>query len=195
MLRYRLTHTVLILALGAAATAASADPRAEVLDAFSRAMQSTDYRIEIQGDRRGTPFTVNVDVQMPDRFHMRAPEGEFIIHPAGTWSRQNGQWMKLPMDMSGMMKGYKQPTAEEVDADIADVRFAGEETVRGCPSRNYSFRTTGKSLGSRSGDEMLLSVCTRDGRPIRMQSPGERRGERMDLYYDFDARVDIRPPS
>ncbi|TXK65681.1 hypothetical protein [Alkalisalibacterium limincola] len=162
---------------------ALADARQELVSAFGKAFDREAYRIEVDspGQRGGQ---AQIDVQLPDRFHMRSAEGEFIIHPQGTWAQHGGQWMRMPMDMSSMVAAYAQPSREEAEAELTQVERIGEEQVRGCASTLYRYRN--------SEGTAVAAVCRETGLPVRIQTEG---GEPVTLYYDFDTAIDIRPPN
>ena len=149
---------------------ALADAREELIAAFGKAFDHEAYRIEIESPSQGG-VDAQVDVQMPDRFHMRSAEGEFIIHPQGTWTKHGGQWMKMPMDMSAMVAAYAQPSREEAEADLAEVERIGEEEVRGCPSTLYRYRNDDGSA--------IAAVCRDTGYPVRIQSEDGEPEERV----------------
>lgn len=162
---------------------ALADARQELISAFGKAFDREAYRIEVDspGQRGGQ---AQIDVQLPDRFHMRSEEGEFIIHPQGTWAKHGGQWMKMPMDMSAMVASYAQPSREEAEAQLTEVERVGEEEVRGCASTLYRYRNEDGTA--------IAAVCRATGYPTRIQTEGR---EAVTLYYDFDTAIDIRPPN
>lgn len=179
-----LARTLALAVLGfALPSIALADARQELISAFGKAFDREAYRIELESaDLRGGQ--AQIDVQMPDRFHMRSQEGEFIIHPQGTWANHGGQWMKMPMDMSAMVASYAQPSREEAEAELAEVERIGEEEVRGCTSTLYRYRNNDGSA--------IAAVCRDTGYPVRIQTEGR---EAVTLYYDFDTVVDIQPPN
>lgn len=169
---------------------ARADDRQAVIDAYMKAFKIQNYRVILRnmGD---SGQDASVDVEMPDKFHMRSAQGEFIVHPSGTWSRQGGRWMKVPMDMTGIMEAYRAPSQEQAERDIGEVTYVGDETIDGCASRNYRYRSDSADFGTGSrGDEVLLSICGRTGLPIRVKPSSDPAS----LHYDFDAQVAVRPP-
>ena len=179
-----LARNLALLVIGLALPAlAFADARQELISAFGKAFDHEAYRIEVDspGQRGGQ---AQIDVQLPDRFHMRSAEGEFIIHPQGTWAKHGGQWMKMPMDMSAMVASYAQPSREEAEAELTEVERIGEEEVRGCHSTLYRYRNAEGSA--------IAAVCGDTGYPVRIQTEGR---EAVTLYYDFDSAIDIRPPN
>jgi len=173
---------LVVLAL-AVPSPALADARAELISAFGKAFDHEAYRIEVDspGQRGGQ---AQIDVQLPDRFHMRSAEGEFIIHPQGTWAQQGGQWMRMPMDMSSMVASYAQPSREEAEAELTRVERIGEEEVRGCTSTLYRYTNPEGTA--------VAAVCRDTGLPVRIQTEG---AQPVTLYYDFDTAIDIRPPN
>jgi hypothetical protein len=162
---------------------AFADARQELISAFGKAFDRDTYRIEVDspGQRGGQ---AQIDVQMPDRFHMRSEEGEFIIHPQGTWANHGGQWMRMPMDMSAMVSSYAQPSRAEAEAKVTEVERIGEEEVRGCTSTLYRYRN--------EEGVAVAAVCRDTGYPVRIQTEGR---DAVTLYYVFDAAIDIQPPN
>lgn len=176
--------------LSVAFSSARADDRQVVIDAYLRAYQHNSYRLELR-NMDGSGQSATVDVQMPDRFHLRSPQGEFIVHPSGTWARQGGAWSKLPTDMTEMMAAYQPPTREQAERDIGAVAFVMEETVEGCRSRTYRYQSDSEAFGAGpSGEDVILSICQDTGLPIRVQPVSATAS----LIYDFGTQVDIRPP-
>lgn len=171
-------------------SSAGADDRQVVIDAYMRAYQHESYRLELR-DTDGGGQSAIVDVQMPDRLHVRSAQGEFIVHPSGTWARQGGTWSKLRENMTPMMAAYRPPTREQAERDIGAVAFVMEETVEGCPSRTYRYQSDSEAFGAGpSGEDVILSICQETGLPIRAQPLNATAS----LIYDFSTRVDIRPP-
>lgn len=185
-----MSATLCALVLGLGCTAAHAGARDEVIAAFMKAFEASRYRLTVR-DLRDEGGEAVIDVILPDRFHLRSPEGEFIVHPDGSWMRRGGAWQRVPMDMSYLIEAYRQPSREEAEASIGEVVLVGEEVVDGCAARTYRYRSDNEAFGSGSrGEEVLLSVCIRTGLPIRMK-PTLQPGS---LHYDFEADIDIRPP-
>lgn len=186
----RLTFTILLVFALTLVGNARADDRSDVIAAYMKAFQHKTYRLELRNmDGRGG--TATVDVMMPDTFHMRSADGEFIVHPKGTWARQGGTWTRLPMDMTGVMQNYRAPTEAQAQRDIGTVVLVGDEMVEGCAARLYRYRSDSQDFGGgRPGQDVLLAVCKATGLPIRVQPVGEASS----LIYDFGALIDIQPP-
>jgi hypothetical protein len=173
---------------------ARADARAEVTAAFQSAMQAQSYRLHIEIANRRGPIRSQMDVQLPDRFHMRADEAEFIVVPEGTWINAAGRWMKIPVDMSAQLRGYRLQDIGEASAKLESIEKVGSETVDGCESTLYRYATTSSFAGRRSDDDVELAVCEASGKPIRLRSTPKKKGDEVVIRYDFDAAIDIAPP-
>jgi Ni/Co efflux regulator RcnB len=115
----------LMAVLLVAAGTVQADAREEVMQAYEKAMAEESYRVQSRSEHRGRTQQSTIDIQPPDRFHMRSPESEVIVLPGGTWMNQGGQWMKLPMDMSSMIKGLTLSAMRDGANSVQDVREIG----------------------------------------------------------------------
>ena len=175
-------------------TPAHADARAEVIDAFRSAMADGSYRMNMTVDSKRGPITTQMDVQMPNRFHMKADEAEFIVVPEGTWINAGGRWMKVPVDMSQRMQGFRIDDLEKASSDIPDIKRVGTETIDGCESAVYQYAATSKFAGRSSEDDVEMAVCQDTGKPIRVRTTPKRKGDAVTIRYDFEAVINIRPP-
>ncbi len=190
----KLAMTALALAAALVAGAAHADARDDVVAAFHKVMEDGSYRMTMTADTDQGPMETRMDVQWPDRFHMKHAGGEFIILPAGTWMNAGGQWMKVPMNMSQMIDAYSKDAMEKgVDA-IRDVTLVGEETVQGCDARHYRYNASGEFMGVKSDSESEVWICEDSGLPVQMVSGERGKDARVRIVYDWDATIDIRAP-
>ena len=187
-------HSFRILALAACGLAfeAQADARADLLAAYEKAMAETSYRVVTTSQLKGKPVQTTIDVQLPASFHMRNPEVEMIVLPGATWMKQGGQWMKMPMDMSAMVKNMTLQAMKDGMNLIKDVRETGTTTIDGCESTTYAYRTEGKIMGVEANADLEVSICESTGLPVRaVSNDGNTRTE---IAYDYETEVDIRPP-
>lgn len=189
------TSLVLLLCGACIAAPASADPRAEVVAAFDAAIAKQAYHVTMTSQVRGKPYETHTAVQLPASFHMRTPDSETVILPGGSWMRTGGDdWMRLPMDMSNMVKNITFQAMKDGERYVQDVTAEGEETIDGCASKNYRYRTEGKVMGFKAKSTVDLSVCQDTGLPIRVISTDAKGKNRTELRYDFDTPVEIRAP-
>lgn len=188
--RRSLLAVALLLSIAAPALA---DDRDALIAAFSKAFAKGSFRAEMQTEVDGKPISTRTDVQWPDRFHMRMPEMEVIILPEGTWMNAAGvgQWMPVPMDMSGMIKRFSKQGLDEGLASLKEVSRTGSAEVAGCTSTLYRYRTAGEFLGTARDAVAEAAICDATGLPVRVVTEGD---EPVTVLYDFATPIDIQPP-
>jgi hypothetical protein len=176
------------------AGAAHAEPRDEVIAAFDAALAKQTYHVTMTSEVRGKPFETHTAVKLPASFHMKNPESETIVLPSGSWMRTGDDWMRLPMDMSRMVKNITFQAMKDGEQYVQDVQATGEETIDGCASKNYRYRTEGKVMGFKAKSTVDLSVCQHTGLPIRLISTDAKGKNSTQLRYDFVTPVEIHAP-
>lgn len=186
-------HTAALAAL-LAATPAAADPQQELVDAFGKAMAKGAFRAVVHAENSQAP-AVEMRVMLPDRFHMKTAETEMIILPQGTWMLANGEWMQFPMNVSKMIEGYSKGSIEQGMAALRDVRVVGNETIDGCDSTVYAYRTSGKFMGVESNSSAEAAVCGDTGLPVRVTTRDKQGKVEGTVLYDFDSEIEIRAPN
>ncbi|HET6602804.1 MAG TPA: hypothetical protein VFG21_01110 [Xanthomonadaceae bacterium] len=184
------TMWMLAMLAGGFAGPALADARGEVETAMRRMMDEGSFRAHMTS--AGQQMTM--DVQLPDRFRLKNEQGEFIILPQGTWMNAGGQWMQFPMNMSQLTQGFSTRALEEGINAVQQVDYVGEETVQGCSSRQYRYRTMGTVMGIKTDTDSQLWVCQDNGLPIKAVSSERGKSEQVTILYDWAARIDIQPP-
>ena len=97
-------RSFLVVAALALALPAQADPKADILAAHAAMMAKGKFRTVNKVTSNGETSTSTNVVQWPDRYQIKTKDMEMIILPEGTWMNQGGQWMKMPMNMAGMVK-------------------------------------------------------------------------------------------
>ena len=171
-----------------------ADARADVFAAFEKAMARESYRTVVDTDAGGKRTTTTVDVELPASFHMKNPEMEVIVRPGATGMNQGGQWMKLPMDMSAMVKNMTVQAMKESAGLVQDVTEEGSETIGGCESTLYRYRTSGKVMGVQADADVQLAICGDSGLPVRAVTTDKGKNRTV-VTYDYDAPIDIKAPN
>lgn len=187
----RLFMAVLLMPL---ASAALADPQAEVESTFRKVMADKSYNAVITSEAKRRTTVIHMLVQLPDRFHMKTEGMEVIILPEGTWMNASGQWMRSPVNMSQMIAGYTGEAMEKGIGSIGKVEYVGEEDVQGCTSKNYRYSQSGEFMGMKSQGESLLSICQSNGKPVRIVSKEAGKSDSVTITYDWDTPVNIRAP-
>lgn len=186
--------SVALLLASLVSTRASADPRDEVIAAFNAALAKQAYHVTTITQVRGKDYESHAAVQLPGSFHMTTPDSETIVMPRGSWMKMDGEWMKLPMDMSKMVQNLTFEAMKNGERFVQDVEATGSETIGGCAAQNYRYRTEGKVMGFKADSTVDLSVCGDTGLPVRLISTDAKGKSRTELRYDFDTPVEIRAP-
>ena len=187
---------ILSLALACATTTtAHADARADLMASFEQAMAQKSYRAKSTSEVRGQAMTSTIAAQPPDRFHMTSPESEVIIVPGGSWMKQGGQWMKLPMDMSAMVKGMTLAAMKDSANLVQDVKELGSADVNGCDSKTYAYHSSGKVMGVSVEADVEVAICGETGLPVRIVSVDTKQKSRTVVDYDYAAAVNIQAPN
>ena len=178
-----------------ASDAAHADPRAEVVAAWEKAMSHGSYRMQMSTESRGRITAQEIDVQLPASFHMRSPEAETVNLPQGTWMRIDGNWMRMPVNVSQMAEAYSADAIEQGKQSLQDVERVGEGMVEGCDAVTYRYTSSGTFMGVKSNSSAEMSVCKDSGLPRLLTSTsGKRRPDTVRIVYDFETPIDIRAP-
>ena len=175
-------------------TQASADPRDDVIAAFNAALAKQAYHVTTITQVRGKDYESHAAVQLPGSFHMTTPDSETIVMPRGSWMKMDGNWMKLPMDMSRMVENLTFEAMKNGEQYVQEVEATGSETIDGCAAQNYRYRTRGKVMGFKADSTVDLSVCQDTGLPIRLISTDAKGKSRSELRYDFNTPVEIHAP-
>jgi hypothetical protein len=187
-----LVRLILVMASAALPMAAAADDRALLIDAFTKAMARGNYSMQIDTEMKGRPYRTEMKVSYPDRYHMRSPDAEIIILPQGTWMNAGGQWMKVPMNMSQMIAGYSKEAMQQGMSAISEVRREGSESIDGCTTDLYRYRTSGDFMGVKKASTQVAAICRDTGLPLRLVTEGK---DAVTIHYDFSSEVRIAPPN
>ena len=176
------------------ATEARADARDEVVAAFRRAMSESSYRMHVEVANKRGPVHTRIDVQLPNRFHLRSNEVEFISIASVAYIQAGGRWTRVPVDMSSQLQGFRITDLEQAASALTNVVTGSEEDVKGCMSRVYRYQTSSTTAGRSSQDEAELAICQVSGLPVRLRSAPTVKGEAVTIHYDYAAKIDIRAP-
>lgn len=177
-----------------AAAPVRADVRDEVITAFRKAMAEDSYRMSLEVANKRGPVLAQIDVQLPNRFHLSSNEVEFISIGNVAYIHAGGRWTQVAVDMSSQLQGFRITDLEPVAGALADGEARPDEDVKGCKSRVYRYLTTSTIAGRSSQDQAELAVCQISGLPVRLRSSPIKKGEAVTIHYDYDANVDIRVP-
>lgn len=191
-MRKRHGQLAMLLLAALCAGGAAASDRDELVKAFDKAMDKGRYSASIETQMRGRPYSTEMKVIFPDRYHMRTPDAEIIILPQGTWMNAGGQWMKMPMNMSQQIASYSREAMKRGMASVTEVTRHGSETIAGCESDLYRYRASGEFMGVKDSSQAIAAICRDSGLPVRVVSVG---AEPVTIHYDFESEVSIAPPN
>ena len=185
--------TVLLVALGA--SAAQAEPRAEVQRALERIVDAGGFHARVEGHVFGPDVPAvsgEIDVIFPDRLHVRGQDLEFIVLPEGAWISALGFWAPTDPDLLPVTT-FEPAAMRKAIASIRDVREEGMANTRQCAARAYRFRASGQLPGAEADGEVRMWVCEKDGRTARIEGSGEA-GRRVIVDFDWSRKPQVRAP-
>lgn len=174
--------------------AACADAKQDLIASFQKMMAKGRYTAQMVTEVKGRSYPSQLEVVLPDRFHVRSQDSEAVILPEGTWMQVGGQWMKMPINMTQMIRGYTREAMEKGMASIEDVQLVGSEKVGGCTADLYRYRSSGEYMGFKNTGSLVAAVCRDTGLPVRLVYEGTRN-EKVTVLYDYSREVVIRPPA
>jgi hypothetical protein len=186
----------LALALAGFPALAWAGPKEEVFASFEAMRAAGKFRMV--GSSQTAQGTVETDVAVvwPDRFHVKSQGNEFMVVPGATWMRQGGQWQKLPMDMSAMVRTMSPEAMKQSFDNMSNVQALGEKTVDGREARGYEYDTRVSMMGVEAKSHNVLWVDAETKLPIEQEVTNEVMGTRSTARqrYHFDPDLSIEAP-
>ena len=190
-----LMRTLLALVFLAFSGSAFADAKADIVAANQKLMEKSKFRMTGTTTSGGKTMNMWAEVDWPDRYHMRTDDVEFIILPGKTWMKQGGQWQALPMDMSAMVKSMSPEAVKQAEANMANVKEIGAETIDGKSTTAYEYDTSMKMMGITAKSHVKVYIDG-DGLIVRQESTGEAAGQNSVTKhdYEYDESIDITAP-
>jgi outer membrane lipoprotein-sorting protein len=193
----------------AAAAAISADEKP--LDVMTKAMRAQldakSYRAHVTSSLSdGTNNTMTIEYVAPDRYRMTSeakPGGgksyqmEYVIVGGVTYIKApNRDWVKSPIDASGMIKAFRDPKMLDELAKTADVKYVGTDTLDGEPALIYQYtQNNPMGMNLKSTSKTWLSVA--DGLPRKTETEGEFSGQKTKTLVtisDYNSDIKIEAP-
>jgi hypothetical protein len=130
-----------------------------------------------------------------DRIHFRNDKMEMIVVPEGTWMKTGSDWMKPPMDMSGMVKQFVPKSIEDLRAMTKNAADQGATTWNGQSVHAYSYDvdTTVMGIHVTSTNKIYLNAS---GQIVHAESDGEAMGRKSHTTQDirYDDSIRVNPP-
>ena len=186
MTRSRSLATFLLLT---AATAAHADPKAEVFAAWDAMIAAKSYRATIETTANDQVFKQTVEIVIPDRMRMTGGVGgDLVITPDGAWIKIPGQdWADAPPGTSALSKQYLSPDFIQKAKDgVTSVEALGSETIAGKATKTYQVEQVMTVMGIESESSTKLYVDAASGRPIRQEVDAKAMGRSSRTVQDIE---------
>ena len=179
------------------ATAAQADPKADILAAHEAMIAKGKFRQANESSTGAEVAKSTSVVQWPDRFHVTTPDMEMILVPGATYMKQGGQWSKLPMDMGGMVKQLTPDAMRQGYENMRNVQQLADGEVDGKPAHVYEYDTTATVMGIKAESHVVLSVDKATGLISRQVTDGKAMGVSSHTLstYTYDDSISIVAPN
>ena len=179
-----------------AAPSARGDAKADILASHEAMVKFGKYRATgtVQSDK-GTQQMSSI-VVWPDRFHVNNAGQEFIIVPGATYMKQGGQWQKLPMDMSQMVKSMTPDALRQGYDNMTNVKDLGSETIDGRETRVYEYDTRATIMGIEATSHVKAWIDADSHLPVKQVVTGTAMGmtSTTDQRYEFDSAIEVDAP-
>lgn len=180
----------------AAATVAPAS--ANPLDALTRVFRGwtgvKSFRSKITTTTSaGVTTELNLDVVVPDRFHIVSKQFEAIVIGATYYLKTGTTWQKiaLPKGLDFSSADLK-ARAAELGAST-DIKLIGPEMLDGTPTLVYQYTVTIKTP-TPSTRTSKVWVAVSDQLPRQVESVSVTGAKTTAIYSDYNAAITIEPP-
>jgi hypothetical protein len=179
----------------AATTASAADARDEVFKAYQK-MMGSKFTIDITTTTGSDTMKSHGDYDTVERIHFKSDKMEMIVLPEGTWMRTGDDWMKPPVDMSGMIKQFVPRSIEDMKAVTKNVTDGGMTMWNGTPVHAYAYSvdTTMMGIHVTSTNKIFVNAS---GQIVHVESDGEAMGRKSHTMQDvkYDDSIKVNAPA
>ena len=185
---------------GSDAAPPSGDPRNDVITASKKFLDLPQFSADMQG-RGKTDMRMKLDYQAPDRYHMTSLTqseigmSEFYIIGKDMYFKVGDKWQKMPGAAGKSMPNLRELFNEEGLKSLQDVQYLGEDSLNGEAVHKYTYRN------AKTGPEVpypfrsTIWIAKADGLPHKVEVEYEQGDlKSMTINYDFDSKIDIKPP-
>src|SRR5439155_24414698 len=123
-----------------------------------------------------------------------SPPLEAILIGRETYTKVNGAWRKVAMDLRGSMDNMRDTFNEQALKNIHDVAYAGEDVVDGKDAFVYTFK--GKAQGALPAYTSKLWVGKNNGLPLKntVEYSSSGRPQSSVTTYTYKTDVTINAP-
>ena len=154
-------------------------------------VKSFRARIAMAGTPAGAQ-EMNLEVVLPDRFHMVSKQTEMIILNQAVYIKVAGQWQKMPMTQ-GIDLSMTDPQKLQTTLGAAtDVKLIGAEVLDGTPTMVYQYTTKIGTQPQPFTSKIWVGVS--DNLPRKIESESQPGQKTTITFYDYGANIAINPP-
>jgi hypothetical protein len=171
-----------------------ADPKADVIEASRKFIALPSFSAKMDG----TNLQSQVDYAAPDKYHVTYISGtgagmELIMIGNQSFMKTGGKWSKMPGDGNSSIPTLRDSFTEEGLKTLDEVKYEGEDTANGKPSRVYTYKNVTPKGAFPFGAKIWI---TKDkGLPVKIVADYPTGPlKQMTVNYDTETPVTIEPP-
>ncbi|HET9033485.1 MAG TPA: hypothetical protein VFN25_11330 [Dokdonella sp.] len=190
-----LVAVLLAMSCSLFSTPAAADGSASdaLFSAYQKMINSSYSADSVSTDAKGKETRTKVEFETISRFRATTSETSIVVLPEGTWMRSgDGQWMKPPVDMSGMFKRMIPSTIEDIRAGTSNIKDEGLQTIDGQSLRAISYDVNTKVMGVTVSSHNKVFIDD-TGRIVRSESDSTAMGHKshtvQTIHYDDSIKI------
>ena len=179
--------------LFSAPAAADGSARDTLFSAYQTMINSSYAADSVSTDAKGKETRSKVEFENIGRFRVTTANTSFIVLPDATWMRSgNSDWIKPPIDMSGMLSRMIPSTIDDVRAGTSNVKDEGMQTIDGKSVRVISHDVNTKVMGMSVSSHNKVYIDD-SGKVIRSESDSTAMGHKshtvQTMRYDDSIRI------
>ena len=191
----RLPVAVALSAVAFVTTAAhAADARDDVFKAYQKMMASR-FAADITTTGDSGTMKSHGEYDTVERIHFKNDKVEMIVLPEGTWMKTGADWMKPPMDISGMVKQFVPKSIDDLRASTKNALDQGATTWNGQSVHAYSYDVDTSVMGIHvtSTNKIFVNAA---GQIVHAESDGQAMGKKSHTTQDirYDDSIRVKPP-
>lgn len=187
------------------APAPQTNPKEAMTQAFQAFLQLKSFRADMATKSDKGEGQTSLEFVAPDRYRMHSTNNyggqtthqTTILIGAQTYMKMGeAPWRKLPVNIEGMVRAFRDPKMIEQIQKSTEVQFAGEETLDGQAMKVYRYQVE-DPLGLKVKSDCKAWISPADNLPRRIEVDGEYAGIRSHTtisYSDFNADLKIETP-
>lgn len=169
------------------------DVKSGVLAASAAQSSADSYRVSGKVTTQ-TVLEAVMEIQKPDRIHVKAGDLEFIAIGSTTWQRAGGTWREAPnVDVASLVGGMGQLDQELITTASFTNTSASQTVVDGAPAIEFAYH---ESIPGELEADVHLWVDPATCRPIRnvAQSTASSRSATYDVTFSDWNAVTVEAP-